>query len=352
MECKFVFFLILLMLISVLIPDVLGSTVETRYMCNQASDISNYYVLGTNQTVSYVSRKLAQWQTEEYLGIRVYKRNQAGGETEITSATVAKVYPPGTGESSNTWNCPQTSLASTDRVVVKVIYYTVDVGENIVASFATEALGAGQLDSTTWTVYYHVFKSGNTYYFRFGTTTYNSRITNFTWTEAGSPQEVKFSFTESVNTTATFNYWREQKHTFVETLYPASNFQYRQEKLYDFAESAKPTSMINYAVEKQIQFWQHAYIEHITILNFFSYQILGTAIINYVAFALSFLGLTLTFPCIVGEQKEKVLAVIALTFSLGALAFSLLGLSFAFPVAILSLILSLCALALYFVNKS
>jgi len=149
------------------------------------------YVLGTSQTASSrYYEDIEEWLLNGYWGIRVWKRSSGGVETEITAGTpVAQVSRSavGSGLQSGTWNCPETSLSSTDAIVVRVYFQYGTSGWVLAAEFITGQLGASKLDSATWTVYYYTYitKSGALYRYRFywGTTTYNSRITNFVWTE-------------------------------------------------------------------------------------------------------------------------------------------------------------------------
>lgn len=133
------------------------------------------------------------------VGMRVWKRNSGGSETEVTSGTpVAQVtYSDGDIKvtRSNTWVCPLTALNSTDAI--KVVVYAslggswVKIGSGAYDSiFITEQLGASSLDNNTWTVYYTCSFS-----YRFGIPTKcqitlyidganNSRIEGFKWTVA------------------------------------------------------------------------------------------------------------------------------------------------------------------------
>jgi hypothetical protein len=148
------------------------------------------YVLGTTQTTgSKYFGDIEEALLNGYWGIRVWKRTSAGVETEITAGTpVAQVYRSavGSGLQSATWACPETSLSSTDAIVVRVYFQYGSSGWVLAAEFITGQLGASKLDSATWTVYYYTYIAtvGGLYRYRFywGTTTYNSRIENFTWT--------------------------------------------------------------------------------------------------------------------------------------------------------------------------
>jgi hypothetical protein len=130
-----------------------------------------------------------------YWGIRVWKRASGGTETEITSGTpVAQVsrLADGEGLQSATWACPETSWSPTDAVVVRVYQKIGAAGAwNLCEDWITEQINASKLDSATWTVYYYTYhldwndgeEPPTTYTrgrFYWSTSTYNSRIANFT----------------------------------------------------------------------------------------------------------------------------------------------------------------------------
>jgi hypothetical protein len=130
-------------------------------------------------------------------GIRVYKRASGGSETEITSGTpVAQVTRSSDGEGlqSNTWNCPETALTSGDSIIVRVHRQYAGQGSwTTVETWQTEDLPDNQkLDAATWTIYYYTYRLAvyaeeewTTYWwFSHGTSTYNSRIANFTYSTA------------------------------------------------------------------------------------------------------------------------------------------------------------------------
>jgi hypothetical protein len=139
-------------------------------------------------------------QIYAYLGIRVWKRDSAGNETEITTGTPVAVVgvPYGTTARqhySATWNCPQTPLNPTDNIVIRVYGRFGPTGTWVALSnnvHLTERLNAQSLDASTWTVHYiasYFYYSPN-YILEhaFGTsyiidsTLYRSQIDNFTWT--------------------------------------------------------------------------------------------------------------------------------------------------------------------------
>ena len=182
---------IVFLLLFTLIPSQVAyaSTVETRYCTSTSETYKGITVkkLLTTNTASDLAASIAYGRR---FGVRVWKTNTSETETEITSGTpVATVIHAGTsdddGEYSATWACPETVLASTDRILVRVYSSKVPVTSwQLIQSFITEALGASKLNSATWTVYYYLYLSGTAVLFRYGSSTYPSRITNFVWTPA------------------------------------------------------------------------------------------------------------------------------------------------------------------------
>lgn len=171
------------------------SYISPRYMRGDLHSVNGLeaYKLDTTQSNIYkVSTVTAYQHNTVYWGIRVWKRSTEGVETEITSGTpVAQVNRSvdGQGIQTATWNCPNINFSSTDSIVIRV--YCNNGGSWILqATFTTDQLGAESLDAGTWTVYYwtkrmYAFLSGRQTtigYFRWRTTTYNSRIENFTVT--------------------------------------------------------------------------------------------------------------------------------------------------------------------------
>ena len=144
------------------------------------------FQLGTSQTTSYRSNDLDCQGGN--VGIRVWGIKSDETEVEITSGVVAVVSVPygQTVTLSATWNCPSTQ----QYVAFLVIVYlgtepmkSADLGSGgLPFIFMTEDLNSA-LSSATWTVYYAFYYSAtlDQTFFRFGTTTYNSRIANFTW---------------------------------------------------------------------------------------------------------------------------------------------------------------------------
>lgn len=171
--------------------------IETRYKRSDTHAINNLtaYQLKTTNTDASLEAFITSVEAGTlYIGIRVWKRNSAGDETEITGGSAVAVASIAVGVSgyfqiNATWNCPQTSLGTTDAIVVRVY---ADVGvtppTTLIREFITEQIGATQLDATTWTVYYWIRRIRITvpvtyyeFYYVHGSSSYNSRITNFSW---------------------------------------------------------------------------------------------------------------------------------------------------------------------------
>ncbi|MFO7870728.1 MAG: Calx-beta domain-containing protein, partial [Kiritimatiellia bacterium] len=174
---------------------------ETRYKRGDQHTVNGLsaFDLATNRSSvgqsSLVERTGGGGDTVNW-GIRVWKRDSGGAETEITSGTpVAQVSRSvnGEGVQSANWNCPLTALSTNDAVVVRV-YAEIEgqVAWTEQATLTTEQLGALELPSATWTLYYYTkydtlstgppasrYTKG---WFYWGNSTYDSRITNFSYT--------------------------------------------------------------------------------------------------------------------------------------------------------------------------
>lgn len=146
-----------------------------------------YYKLLTTNTESSVTK--AGTHTG-YVGSKVAKYSN-GVKTYISGdnciAIVTGITSTPTQKSAN-WNCPETNLNTNDRIIVEVYTcYSDGTPVTLLAQFITEILGASKLNNATWTFYYWLRRSPYSPYptmFLYGSSTYNSRITNFTWTQA------------------------------------------------------------------------------------------------------------------------------------------------------------------------
>jgi hypothetical protein len=179
-------------------------TSETRYMRSDTEVVNGhtFYKLLTTRTVSMLQTYITKdGNNAGSWGSKIWKRDTSGNETLISSGFVAQVQrsSKGSGIQSNTWACPQTSLSSTDRIVVRV-YASLDgwVTNTLMGEFITGQLGATQLDSATWTIYYYTswdYDGETSYaYYMWGSSSYDSRIGNFSWSTAPILKEVTDSF--------------------------------------------------------------------------------------------------------------------------------------------------------------
>jgi hypothetical protein len=177
--------------------------VETRYFRGDSAIVNGLLAKkllttqsGTGYTVS----------GKQYYGVRVWKRMSNGTETEITSGSAVAVIDSDSvsGVYSNTWNCSETALVSTDTIKVIVYYGTTSSPATALGTWSTEQLGASYLNASTWTVYYDIYyelvyaptyrhlvtceyaevpRWVDTWTYRYDTG-YYSRIENFVWTQA------------------------------------------------------------------------------------------------------------------------------------------------------------------------
>lgn len=185
--------------------------VETRYLRSDTRTVDGetFYRLETSQsTASTFYRDAVSGDYTVYWGIRVWKRSADGTETEITGGSPVAVVSLGTiveGIFSATWNCPGTSLSSTDAIVVRWYMRFGSGSWQLCAQSITEQLGASSLDAATWTVYYYVAREEETIIIDFiavrtrgilywGDSAHNTRIEGFSWTEAAVPVAAKRMF--------------------------------------------------------------------------------------------------------------------------------------------------------------
>ena len=176
---------------------------ETRYLSGNLAEegTEDVYKLDTVAGTGHSSNSFLS-VLQQLIGIRVWKRDQNGTETEITDGTPVAVADISNSNLQDnqyndvtaTWNCPQTTLDSTDEIVVRVYIKTGDgdwtqltyqgVAE-VPLAWRTVGLNATSLDSATWTVHYIILLniSDDIKHFQFGGTP-SSRIENFTYTPA------------------------------------------------------------------------------------------------------------------------------------------------------------------------
>ena len=180
------------------------ATAEPRYFRSDQQTINGLlaYKLLTTNTASVLSVTDSKGVNyTAYWGIRVWVRHADESGDEITAGTpVAVVNRSANGEGiqSNTWDCPETALADTDAIVVRV-YMKWSILEVwfVLATFITNQVqdwdSPVQLDAATWTVYYYTLKTWDSKLslavgaFYWGDDAHNSRIENFTWSEEAPP---------------------------------------------------------------------------------------------------------------------------------------------------------------------
>jgi hypothetical protein len=176
---------------SLAFPSYFTDPTETRYFTTYTQWYKTINVKNFS-TANSVSYNVSGISLGKRFGIRVWKTDTSETETEITSGSpVATVIHAGTsdddGEYTATWLCPETALSSTDRIVVRVYSSKqTPTSWSLIQTFITEPLGANKLNSGTWTVYYWLYVSVGSVSFFYGSSAYNSRLTNFVWTPSVS----------------------------------------------------------------------------------------------------------------------------------------------------------------------
>jgi len=168
---------------------------EERWMRSDQDTVNGLttYKWGTSASSSTVEVNTGELEEPGYCyyKVKIYKRSKTGVETLICEGAQVN-YSTGTGNTTtiySTLNIPETSLEDTDAIVVKVYAdTTINPPTTLRATFISEVLDANKLPAHTVTVYYRVRRArydmgGGEYdylfYYRFGTSTDNSRITNF-----------------------------------------------------------------------------------------------------------------------------------------------------------------------------
>lgn len=166
---------------------------ETRYMRSNTQTINGLlaYVLGLSQSTTLLYTVVGSNETVTF-AVDAAIRHSNGSETSIgtkvAQAIHNKTYLSGKFEVDGTFDIsPAQAMVSTDSIVIRV-YGKIGSGSwNLLRTFTSEQLGASQLNAVTWTVHYAGFEvylpktETSIYSFYFGSSTYNSRITNFTW---------------------------------------------------------------------------------------------------------------------------------------------------------------------------
>jgi hypothetical protein len=174
-------------------------TVETRYWQFNpwvVNGLNAYPLANTNTNTTNNVGLAADGNLAVTWGHRVWKRSSSGVETEITSGTPVAQCSKAVGDTTQTemtatWDILWAiSLEPTDAIVDR-LYIKFGTGAwQLAMESITEQLGGQSLDPATWTYkcwYQREYISatkwtrGRMY---FGSSSYNSRILNFTWTPA------------------------------------------------------------------------------------------------------------------------------------------------------------------------
>lgn len=169
--------------------------VETRYMHSDKWTVNGLNTWKLTTEIPPSSIGVEQVSDNElkkgYWGMRVWKRDVDGNETELTEGSPVAIVTrdaEGEGLQSNSWDCPLTKLVSTDAIVLRV-YTKVEGGEWKQAffkpDFITEQLNAAQLYRVSWTIYYYTEIAfvwpRYRYFFYWGPAYQYSRVENFKW---------------------------------------------------------------------------------------------------------------------------------------------------------------------------
>jgi hypothetical protein len=243
------------------VPFVFASTNETRYMQMTSATVNGLYcyILGTSEDVTGGLQAYTRTGATTYVvswGIRVWKRDNVGTETEITSGTpvaqVSRSSNGGYGVQSATWVSIQTSLASTDSIIVRgYMQVGADDSWRKETTWQTEQLGASQLDSTTWNVTYNTKRSTalspsrTTGEFRWGKTTQTMNIANFQWTSAPTAEERSFELIETFASSESLERLQGHIHINIESMIPSEILSQWQEHSHVFTEYIIPSATLN-----------------------------------------------------------------------------------------------------------
>lgn len=165
-------------------PSYILDPEEIRYMRGNYWTVNGLFArkLALDQGNAVILSEAFDGSLTGYWGMRAWKRNEVGTETEITGGTAEAIVSRSTvssGIQSTTWECPETALESTDAIVVRVYVGVSSPPSLEKAEFITEQLGASQLDNVNWTIYYwtqrSVAISGKTHYTDFNSHTVNTQ---------------------------------------------------------------------------------------------------------------------------------------------------------------------------------
>ncbi len=111
----------------------IGAVSETRYFRGDTQTVNSLSAYRLSTTQSTTAQNTAHTSTQGpgndgltvYWGIRVWKRDSSGVETEITNeepVAIVQRTVNGSGTQSATWTPSGTSLVSSDSIIIKSIY--------------------------------------------------------------------------------------------------------------------------------------------------------------------------------------------------------------------------------------
>ncbi|MCK5038569.1 MAG: S8 family serine peptidase, partial [Thermoplasmata archaeon] len=168
-----------------------NAEIETRFMRSESSSVNGLTADNLAITQGTTSQLYTTANTPTmYAGIRVWTRTSGGTETEVTGGTPVGIASTSTSATvSGTWDCPETTMANTDSIVVRMYCDGANPPGTLVESFTTEVLGATQLDASTWTTSYYMSERNNADRIYWGSSTYNTRIDNFAWSAMTTPTD-------------------------------------------------------------------------------------------------------------------------------------------------------------------
>ena len=135
---------------------------------------------GSTSGILYFSDPTSPTQTP-YYSVDVYVLH-ADGSTTTLGTGVAVAAGNTFGMNYGTWDCPETSLASTDAL--EIVWHVYNALGSAQFVSVTEQLGITKLNASTWSVGYNSYTtyipSPRTYgyFLRYGSSTYATGITN------------------------------------------------------------------------------------------------------------------------------------------------------------------------------
>ena len=208
---KFIGIIVASVFLFLMIAPTAFAVSESRYHRSDTHTVNglNAYKLGTTNSASksYIEshKELVLYYGCPYMSLPVYYnsdiyiRHSNGAQTLLGSSiaqTARQSIIAEEGYQSNTWSCPKTSLSPTDAIRVTENVVVESYSETTTRrNFITEQLDSVMLEATTWTfnryTWYNTFcispgdtisgTEGRTYY---GSSSYNTRISNFAYTPA------------------------------------------------------------------------------------------------------------------------------------------------------------------------